>query len=79
MTADVSAPVIRELKTMLVELALATIGQHLWSLRIAAPDASACLCDLCGQARKSYQFATGLWPTMLQEHSAMADWGNEKR
>jgi hypothetical protein len=74
---DVSVPVIKELKSQLEVLALLTLGQHLWVTKQQAPGSTCCLCNLCYEARKAHQAATGRWPTTKEEQQAMAAWGVE--
>jgi len=66
---------IRDLKDSLASLALMTLGQHQWDLRIRLGiNATVCFCSLCDKARKAYREATGLIPTLQQEDEAMANW-----
>lgn len=71
---SVSAPVIREYKVKLANLALLILGQHLWSYKVSFGDPTRCLCKCCEAARRAYQDATGLWPTSEQETAAMDRW-----
>ena len=66
----------KELKQQMADLAMRTIGQHLWGLwaRFPKADFSACICSLCVRARVVYTNATGLPPTTEQEHTAARSW-----
>lgn len=80
MTPSIS--LIKDLKERLKNLSLLFLGQHSWSLLIEFPKSylednshPICLCKCCEESRKSYQIATGIWPTKEQEFKAMREWG----
>lgn len=71
---------VKKLETMMADLALLFLGQHLWSLHIACngKTATGCLCRCCRDAREAFKAATGEWPTTEQENVAMAEWATNQ-
>ena len=70
---DIGVRTVREFKEKLAALALETLGQHLWEMKIGG--GTACLCKLCQHAREAYRDATGFWPTDAAEIEASRAWG----
>lgn len=77
MNSDVTTPTVQALKAKLASLSLLFLGQHIWGLRIyfGGTASETCHCRACDEARKAYEYATGIWPTKEQQNKAMEDWG----